>query len=234
MGKLYLGDQEIGVYQMEKAEEPLMKYTVDANGKISKGGDAFVLPSNVKDLGPYVFYYACERGTVTSADLSSLTSISGDHAAYWMFSGCTNLTSVDLSSLVTITGNTGACGMFNSCTNLVSADLSSLATINGSYAAQTMFNGCTNLTSVDLSSLSTIIGSSSASGMFQNCKNLREVRFPALTANSFGTSTNQISNLVYGVTGCTLHFPASTQAKIEKMSGYPNFGGINTTVLFDL
>lgn len=38
----------------------------------------------------------------------------------------------------------------------------------------------------------------------------------------------------YRVRGCTVHFPAAIQAKIETMTGYPNFGGTNTTVLFDL
>lgn len=70
--------------------------------------------------------------------------------------------------------------------------------------------------------------------MFGGCTSLKEVRFPALTANSFGSSTNQLSNMLTGVTDCTLHFPAAAQAKIERMSSYPNFGGTNTTVLFDL
>lgn len=55
-----------------------------------------------------------------------------------------------------------------------------------------------------------------------------------LATSSFGSRTNQFSNMLYGVRGCTVHFPASTQTKIETMSGYPNFGGTNTTVLFDL
>lgn len=31
-----------------------------------------------------------------------------------------------------------------------------------------------------------------------------------------------------------LSLSAAIQAKIETMTGYPNFGGTNTTVLFDL
>lgn len=263
MGKLYLGDQEIGVYQAEKAEQPLVKFTVDADGKIHKGGDTFVLPSNVKALeDEYIFYYLYKGGTVTSADLSSLATISGKYGAYGMFQACTSLTSVDLSSLTTISGYYGASSMFYDCKNLTSVDLSSLTTVSGYYGVSSMFYGCSKLTSVDLSSLTTISNNSAFSYAFQGCSSLtsvdlssltnismsgvfssafygclklKDLRFPALTADSFGSYTNQFSNMLNGgVTGCTLHFPAAIQAKVQTLTGYPKFGGTNTTVLFDL
>ena len=69
---------------------------------------------------------------------------------------------------------------------------------------------------------------------FYGCSKLTSLSFPALTADSFGSAVDQFDNMLSGVTGCTVHFPAAIQAKIETMTGYPNFGGTNTTVLFDL
>lgn len=213
------------------------------------------------DVGQYALAYAFYRRTnLTSADLSSLTMVSGIYGMYYCFDYCTNLTSVDLSSLTTVIDNYGMdycfanCtnltsvdfpslirisgtmrGCFGSCTKLTSVGLSSLATISGSYAMQYCFSGCSNLTSVGLSSLTTISGSNAMQLCFQNCAKLTELRFPSL--QSFGTSTstvNQFNNMVSGVTGCTLHFPSNMQSEVERRTGYPNFGGANTVVLFDL
>ena len=69
---------------------------------------------------------------------------------------------------------------------------------------------------------------------FYGCSKLTSLSFPALTVDSFGSVVDQFDKMLSGVTGCTVHFPAAIQAKIETMTGYPNFGGANTTVLFDL
>lgn len=200
-------------------------------------------------------------GNLTSVDLSSLTTVSGMNACDNMFVNCYYLTSVDLSSLTTISGTNGCASMFYS-SGLSSVDLSSLTTISGSYGCSQMFNGCTNLTSIDLSSLTTITGNAACGNMFASCTSLTtvdfsslttittsescaymfsrssslvNVSFPSLTTNSFGTRyINQLNGMLNYVTGCTVHFPSNTQAKIETMTGYPNFGGTNTTVLFDL
>lgn len=210
----------------------------------------------------YALTYAFRSCTnLTSVDLSSLTTISGASALYYSFSECTNLTSVDLSSLTTIEIANGMSSCFSSCTGITSINLSSLTTISGSSGMSYCFNACTNLTSVDLSSLTTISGgygmnscfagcpltsvnlpslttisgSNAMSYCFNGCTGLTELRFPAL--QSFGTSTstiNQFNNMLSAVTGCTLHFPSNMQSEVERRTGYPNFGGTNTVVLFDL
>ena len=210
--------------------------------------------------GQYGAAYMFDYSGVASVDLSSLATISGRYGAQYMFEGCESLTSIDLSSLTTISGQYGATSMFafsgvasvdlsslttisggvgaqymfNSCKSLTSIDLSSLATISGSNGAYRMFSRCSNLTSVDLSSLTDIGASTAMSNIFEYCTSLEELRFPALTADSFGSYSNQFNGMLSSVTGCTLHFPAAVQAKIETMPGYPNFGGTNTIVLFDL
>ena len=183
--------------------------------------------------GAYYMFGSCS--SLTSVDLSSLTTISGSSGANYMFNNCSKLTSIDLSSLTTISGSDGTKYMFSGCSGITSVDLSSLTTISGSSGASYMFNGCSGLTSVNFSSLSAIKASAVFQYTFKDCKALTELRFPALTTDSFGTSyVNQFNNMLPGVTGCTIHFPASIQAKVEKMTGYPNFGGTNTVVLFDL
>ena len=113
--------------------------------------------------------------------------------------------------------------------------LPSNATDVSSSALNAAFQGCTGLTSVDLSSLTTVSGSKAFGYAFQGCTSLTSVSFPALTTSSFGTATNQFDNMLVGVTGCTVHFPAAIQSTIGNWSSVQNgFGGTNTTVLFDL
>ena len=224
---------------------------------------SFSLPSNATDVGPNALVFAFDGCTsLTSVDLSPLTAASGEQALYLAFRNCTGLTSVNLSSLTTVSGKHAFYSTFQKCTNLTSVDLSSLTTVNGEESFSGAFNGCTSLTSVDFSSLTNVSGYQASfkyafSGCtklasvnfsslaklggqstfyyaFSNCSSLTSLSFPALTADSFYSAVNQFNNMLSGVTVCTVHFPAAIQAKIETMTGYPNFGGTNTTVLFDL
>ena len=113
--------------------------------------------------------------------------------------------------------------------------LPSNATDVRNNAFSSAFYGCTSLTSVDFSSLTTVSGSNAFSYAFYICTSLTSVSFPALTTSSFGTATNQFDNMLSGVRGCTVHFPASIQSTIGNWTSVQNgFGGTNTTVLFDL
>ena len=196
----------------------------------------FTLPSNAKDISEYALYgvfYGCN--SLTSVDLSSLSTISGTHALSYAFDRCTSLTSVDLSSLSTISGSYAFQYAFYTCTSLTSVDLPSLSTISDSYALYYAFHECTSLTSVDLSSLSTISGAYALRYAFYNCTNLKELSFPALTSKSFGSNNNQFNRMLSGVTGCTVHFPSNLESVIGSWSDVTSgFGGTNTTVLFDL
>lgn len=180
----------------------------------------------------YCAFYNCTN--LTSVDLSSLTTAHGS-ALYSAFSGCTKLTSVDLSSLTTASNGSTLSRAFYNCTNLTSVDLSSLTTVSSSSALAYAFTGCTKLTSVNLSSLAIMSGSQSLYYAFQRCTSLTSLSFPALTTSSFGSYNNHFNNMLQGVTGCTVHFPASIQSTIGGWSSVQNgFGGTNTTVLFDL
>lgn len=169
---------------------------------------SFSLPSNATDVGKWALKYAFDSyPSLTSVDLSSLTTVSGEQAFYNAFYNCKSLTSVDLSSLVTVNGNRALSFAFYACSALTSVDLSSLVNVTGYMSFYNTFSACSSLTSLS---------------------------FPALTVSGLGFGGTQFDNMLNGVTGCTVHFPAAVQAKIETMTGYPNFGGTNTTVLFDL
>jgi hypothetical protein len=169
---------------------------------------SFSLPSNATNVGPNALayaFYSCP--SLTSVDLSSLTAVSGENAFYEAFYNCRSLTSVDLSSLTTLSARNALASAFDSCTALTSVDFSSLTTVSGYHALYAAFSRCSSLTSIS---------------------------FPALTVAGLQFGSSQFDDMIRGVTGCTIHFPAAVQAKIEATSGYPNFGGTNTTVLFDL
>ena len=169
---------------------------------------SFSLPSNATNVGKYALayaFYSCP--SLTSVDLSSLTSVSGENAFYEAFFKCTALTSVDLSSLTTLSARSALASAFDACTALTSVDFSSLTTVSGYHSLYNTFSRCSSLTSLS---------------------------FPALTVAGLQYGSSQFDNMISGVTGCTIHFPAAVRAKIETTAGYPNFGGTNTTVLFDL
>lgn len=197
----------------------------DAIDNISAGGTG--IPREIID-GVY------KIPEVTSFSLPSNATNVGPNALAYAFYSCPSLTSVDLSSLTKVSGEDAFYEAFYNCTALTSVDLSSLTTLSGRNALAYAFDVCTALTSVDFSSLTTVSGYHALSNTFSRCNSLTSLSFPALTVSGLQYGSSQFDNMLYGVTGCTVHFPAAVQAKIEAMYEYPNFGGTNTTVLFDL
>lgn len=171
---------------------------------------------------------------VTSFSLPSDATDVGPNALAYAFYSCPSLTSVDLSSLTTVSGEDAFYEAFYKCTAITSVNLSSLTTLSGRGALEYAFDVCTALTSVDFSSLTTVSGYNSLYCAFSRCSSLTSLSFPALTVAGLQYGSSQFDDMIRGVTGCTIHFPAAVQAKIETTAGYPNFGGTNTTVLFDL
>lgn len=173
--------------------------------------------------------------SLTSLNLDALIKIDGSYACSYSFARCTGLTTVSMKALTIVGGLQGCSYMFYVCPNISTADLSSLTSIVGSSGCSAMFMDCSSLSNMTFYSLSAITTSNAMGATFKNCTSLRTVSFPALYSESFGSRyTNQFTNLVDGVTGCTLHFPSNMQAKIAGLTGYPNFGGTDTIVLFDL
>lgn len=195
--------------------------------------------------------------SLTSLNLSLLTRVT-DHGLNTICQNCSNLTSINLDSVKKILSN-GLEGAFRYC-NLTSVSFPALTAIYGRGFAVAVADN-PNLTSISLPVLEKVDGGDSfqnaflntaittmtfpalywAKGQrsfsycFQGCTSLTSVSFPALKSDSFGSYTNQFNNMLYNVTGCTVHFPSNLQSVIGSWADVTaGFGGTNTTVLFDL
>ena len=200
----------------------------------------FSFPALTTISGRYAMYEVFDGCTgLTSVDLSALTTISGNYAMQNTFTSCTGLTSVDLSALTTISGNSAMQNTFRDCTGLKSVSFPALTTISGNNAMQNTFTYCDDLTSVSFSALTTISGNTAMQYAFSHCGALTSVSFPALKSDSFGSGTNQFAFMLDYVRGCTIHFPSNLDPQtgstvISSLISYPNFGGTNTVLAFDL
>lgn len=57
--------------------------------------------------------------------------------------------------------------------------------------------------------------------------------FDGVTQSSF-TDLNNLASCCFDSSGRTLHFPSNLSSFIPTLTGYPNFGGTNVTILYDL
>ena len=176
-----------------------------------------------------VLQYPTESFSFSLPD--NVTSI-GDNGLQYAFYVCTNLTSNGLNNVTSI-GNGGLYYAFYGCTNLTSTGLNNVTSI-GSRGLYYAFYGCINLTSVDLSNLASI-GSRGLQYAFRGCTSLTSLSFPKLNSNSFGSSTDQFYSMLFGVIGCTVHFPSNLESVIGGwLDVTRGFSGTDTVVLFDL
>lgn len=215
----------------------LIQYEIDEGTKtLKKANTEFVIPSDAKILGANVLMRAFyNHNSLKTADLSPIESINGSNALDNAFSSCLGLESINLSTIKRVAASSCMASVCNACSKITSIDLSSLESITGAYGMQNAFQRCTRLTEVKLDSLKIITGQNCLASAFSGCTSLEELRFPALTTSSFGTAyKNQFNGMLTSVTGCTIHFPAGTESAVSALTGYPNFGGTNTVVLFDL
>lgn len=120
--------------------------------------------------------------------------------------------------------------------NVVGTSASTLTTIDISNATSIYLRGaCIGLTALqevkmDKAENVTITrNGASIGGTFKNTS-VTELRFPALKT----ASEIEIQYMLSDVDGCTVHFPSNLESTIQGLAGYPNFGGTNTTLLFDL
>lgn len=150
--------------------------------------------------------------------------------------GCTSLTTVDLSSLQESKGTGGLSYAFYGCTNLTSVNMQNLETIEGyNVFNYTFYN--TGLTSFRFQKLKSISHGSGFLNTAMDCSFGGTTPITSLYFDVLETVARQenLQNMLSGVTGCTVHFPAALQSSIGSWTSVTNgFGGTNTTVLFDL
>ena len=186
--------------------------SVDANGKLVSGSTLINL-SGVTTIDRYGLAYAYYYST----------GLSGN---------------IDLSPIKKLIGQSAMDNCFYECSNITGVNISGLEEVTGVQALRYTFSR-TGITSITFTSLHTITGTQALQNCFYSCSNLTSISFPALKSTSFGTPINQFSNMLGSVTGCTIHFPsnldpAGGSTVISSLSGYPNFGGTNTVLAFDL
>lgn len=211
---------------------------MQGHGWIAQKTGTFSAPKLQTVSGTYAFYYAfwsCKN--LISIDLSSLTTLSGLYCMAEAFR-YTGITTLDLHNLKTVSGTNALQTAFGGTSKLVSVDLSGLESITGNSACLNMFrndaSSSNKLKNITFDSLQNISGNGALNSAFYGRNGLENIYFPALKTTSFGNSKNQFASMVGGVTGCAIHFPSNLEPTIQTLTGYPNFGGTETVLLYDL
>lgn len=189
---------------------------------------------NITEIKSYGCYYAFNWcGRIRDVSFGGSYKTIRSYGCYCMFYNTAVTGVLDLSGIQTVEDD-GCTDMFSSCSNITGVNLYYLQTV-GTWGCYGMFSGCSNLTgSIYFHSLSNINGMYALGSMFSSTK-IKHLYFEALTSSSFGSYTDQFSNMLYNVNGCIVHFPSNLQSVIGSWSSViSGFGGTNTTVLFDL
>lgn len=178
------------------------------------------------------FAFADDNEIEGAIDLSSIISLPNERTLFRAFQN-TKITSVDLSSLEYV-GNTSTMQFcFSGCTALKYLDFPELVSVSGTSVMGQLASK-SGVEVVRFPKLATISGGNALLQVFLSCTSLTDVYFNALKTTSFGSTTNQFTNMFSGDTDVKLHFPSNLTATIAGLDTYPNFGGTNTQVLFDL
>lgn len=239
------------------APEHYIEKTVDTNGQLINGATSIIdLPEWVGSIsntqeGYFVLAYAyyANRSLTGTIDLSNVKYLSGYGTCEYMFAKCPYITGINFSNLEAICGLNGATfdNFTAQCTALTSVNVDKFYQMSGSNTFDRAFNGCTALTSFKFTSLKIFYGSNNGAGFFTYTfggSGIQDIYFPAVKESTFYMPNNTtlytycMSNIIYGVTGCTLHFPknldpAGGSTVLSSLNGYPNFSGINTILAFD-
>lgn len=203
------------------------------------------------------------NNTIYSVQFLKLKTINGyDCFSNFSYSNNSAPIVIDVSKVETISGYTSMYRAFPYIPKQTTFNFHSLKTISGERAMMNCFEGINENSQVDFSNLETISGQSTMLNCFyrgrfsvqrfqklndisqsQNCFQQAfsslifscDIYFDALTSTSFGTYTNQFSQMLSSSKNCTVHFPSNLQSVIGSWSDVvAGFGGTNTTVLFDL
>lgn len=139
---------------------------------------SYTIPSSVKEINPYAFYYV--------NNLTSITIPKGVESIHKSaFAQCASLTSIEIPDSVTTIGEEA----FYACTSLKSVTVPNSVTSMGDFA----FHNCKKLETVTLQNGLTAINNR----MFSGCSNLTDITIPntvkSIGANAFNGCTNLTS-----------------------------------------
>jgi hypothetical protein len=216
---------ENGTYYPDTGYDGLSKVTVNVESDVTPTGEISITSNGTYDVTTYASANV-NIPTETPDTYISFKSVSTE------LSSLTSLPCTFTSNCVYLGEGAMRDSLLDTRTDL---DLTSVSFPNlyeiKNYGMYNTFSNCTNLTSVSFPNLS-CIAESSLSGTFAYTS-LTSLSFPSLHSDT--TTELCFQGMLYGVTGCTVHFPSNLESVLENgwivMSG---FGGTDTVVLFDL
>ena len=203
---------------------------ITEQGVLQMPSGSYSLPSGVTTIDDYALYYAFYKASgLSNVNLSGLTTVNlcGLNMAFRE----TGLTNISFPNLTTIE-ESGCSNVCNRCTSLTSVSFPELTTVK-LRGLENAFYNCTGLTSVTFDKLSNISADYVLSGCFTGCTSLTDVYLPALTTNSFGSSTNQFTFWLASVTNPKVHLPSNLSSVSELTSKIQSNNG-TVQVLYDL
>lgn len=261
---MYLGNQKVTpVIVQGGGESPLNLFTIEdgylrQNSTVLDGTGIKYIDSN--SFSVLSNFYQLDTSKITELNFPDLESIDLEDGYDFRFSGMKYLTKAYFPKLKRAKFEY----MFNGTTSLQSFNLDSLEDIggHGKTGLNSTFYGSgikeavfPNLTTIRENGLNgTFAGSSISLCRFPKLEMLYTVKdnddyepffycfyecnsvdiyFNALKTTSF-EDRFVLSQMLEDANGCVLHFPSNLQSVVEGLFDYPDFGGSNTTILFDL
>lgn len=168
---------------------------------------------------------AHEVGDLVFDGVKSIAS----QALMWKFYN-SNIQSVSFPDLIKI-HTPSACESAFKNASITDIVWNKLDELSGTDALNEAFYN-TQLTSVVISATK-ITGRRVLQGCFAKCNKLTTVIFTSL--EDVGDETSQFDNMLQGVNGCTVSFPANMRSTLEGWTSIQNgFGGTNTTILYNM
>ena len=214
--------------------------------------------SNLLEINANYCCRSCfSSSSIETINIGKLEKILGSDGASYMFNA-SKIKNISFDSLKIIDT---ASSFLASCTRLVEALFPKLEQVTGSNGVGDLFQSDSSLTTVDFGRLTKAKGS--IYEMFRGCSSLREVKFYSLNylkenamlrqcqscsdiqvylyavrADTF-SNVNCMNNYFISGSNNTLHFPKNLDPQggstvISSLTSYPNFGGTNTALAFDL
>ena len=211
-------------------------------------------PSVSQISADYTFSDAFSGNThLTTVNFPLLKSTIGTNIFDNAFKGCTSLTTVNMPLLTNFIG----ANAFEGCTSLTQWPLPAVSSFGGDYAFKGctgftdvivpyvrgipnyMFQNCTNMTTLKLCKMTT----GNANNMVSGCSSLTDMYIYG-AAIDWTMTTGQHSQWLSGTNGLKVHLPKRNDPNggpygpdscaMSQYAGYPNFGGTNVTLLYDI
>lgn len=225
-------------------------FTINSQGVVSKGPSSFN-PANITSVPKSCFAYLFYEDIDFSMNTIEFTNLTfcGDGAFKQAFCGDSNsgpvIKNISFPKLICCKNNSSDFGVdefYNMCgynKNIETDDFSSYVGGLSSYTFRYFLTWATNIKVVKFDSITDIKGWMVLGEAFRY-SGIKTLNFPALRISSFGSNASgTFQNMLQGVTSCTIHFPKNLNPETEcttisSLMTYPNFGGTDTVLVFDL